>query len=88
MMMMYDKVFAGCALWFCVTLQQGSPWKASASIPEQQQQQSGSGSRWRMGKSGGSSESIKGPRSASTPEELTKVGAQYINFSFGGVGGE
>eukprot|EP00752_Nemacystus_decipiens_P002787 g2603.t1 len=52
----------------------GSPWKASASIPEQQQQQSGSSSRWRMGKSGGgSSGSMKGPRSASTPEELTKV---------------
>eukprot|EP00903_Cladosiphon_okamuranus_P010659 g10077.t1 len=50
----------------------GSPWKASASIPEQEQQQSNS--RWRMGKSsGGSLESVKGPRSASTPEELTKV---------------
>lgn len=32
-----------------------------------------------MGKSsgGGSSESIKGPRSASTPEELTKVGTVF-----------
>lgn len=40
-----------------------------------------------MGKSGGggSSESIKGPRSASTPEELTKVGRRISVFCVRGV---
>ncbi|CBJ26106.1 Mx1, Mx-like dynamin-related GTPase [Ectocarpus siliculosus] len=54
----------------------GSPWKASASIPEQQQQQHGASSLWRKTKSSTSKTSAdfpKGPRSASTPEELTKV---------------
>lgn len=51
----------------------GSPWKASASIPEQQQQQQRSLWKGKSGSSASASGAATGPRHASTPEELTKV---------------
>ena len=62
----------------------GSPWRAQASIPEQQQrqqqQQHQRGSRWTGTSKSGVTATNPGLKTASSPEELTKVDPVPIVF--------